>query len=431
MVIGATGDELPGEGINTNRGAAYVFRKIDGKWFEHQKLIPRITFDDQQFGDSVAINGDSIAIGARSATEFAYVFRLQGEAWIEEARLEPIGGTLGGFGESVNISDDVLVVGAPLDSDIAFWSGAVHVFEFTNGVWEPRIKLLASDGHANARFGTSVDLNQETGQLFVGAPRQDVMPGSSGAVYVFQRSLRDSAFKQSAKVKPQDAPTITFGTSVACDGHRLLVGAPDDDMFAPVNSNGAAFIFELKNDNWIQTRRLYPNDPGSNDEFGFSVAIDGETIIVGAHQDGGIPDEPNEVEDHGSAYLFHLLDGEWTQATKLAGSTVFDIPFANFGRSVAISGDDAIAGAYRGAVKGVTQPGRVFVYDARPPVAADLTADQLVNGADLAQLLAQWGECTTPPSIPCNPNPCSADLNMDGVINGLDLASLLSAWTGQ
>ena len=198
--------------------------------------------------------------------------------------------------------------------------GSAYVFVRSGGVWTEQQKLEASDAAAVALFGHSVAISGET--VVVG-------PGA----YVFVRS--GDAWSQQQKLEASDgAPGDRFGFSVAIDAETVVVGAESDNGAAGFDQ-GSAYIFVRSGGVWSQQQKLEASDAAEEDQFGNSVAISGETVVIGARLD--------EFGNPGSAYVFVHSGGVWSQQQKLMVSDV-EI-FAEFGTSVAISGETIVVGA--------------------------------------------------------------------------------------
>ena len=288
------------------------------------------------FGHSVAISGDTAVVGTAGVYDSsegpgsAYVYTLSHGFWIQQAKLTPtdrIGTHL--FGTSVAISGDTVVVGKDeVDEDSGFESGAAYVFTRSNGVWAQQAKLTASDGAAYDSFGTSVAVSGDT--MVVGARFDDNATGGSGSAYVF--TMSDGIWTQEAKLTASDAANIKgFGGSVAISGNTVVVGASDSDKA------GSAYVFTRLSGLWTQQAKLTASDVARGDLFGASLAISNETIVVGASQDDDMG------SNSGSAYVFTRSDGVWTQQAKLIASDVARGDL--FGASVAVSNDTVVVGA--------------------------------------------------------------------------------------
>jgi hypothetical protein len=239
------------------------------------------------------------------------------------------------FGYSVAIDGDRALVGALGDDDNGSSSGSVYVFQWNGGAWVEQAKLLASDGANFDHFGNAVALDGDT--ALVGAFGDDDNGSSSGSVYVFQWS--GSAWVQEAKLIASDgAAGDLFGGSVAIDGDTALVGASGDDDSG--STSGSAYVFHWNGSAWVEQAKLLASDGAAGDSFGGSVAIDGDTAVISARTDD------DNGSNSGSAYMFRWDGSAWIEQTKLLASDGAD--FNVFGTSVALDGNRALVSAFNG-----------------------------------------------------------------------------------
>jgi FG-GAP repeat protein len=301
VVVGASNDD----DAVANQGSAYVFVRSGGVWSQQQKLVASDPASEDRFGDSVAISGETIVIGARldngtggGDQGSAYVFVRSGGVWSQQQKLEasdPAAADV--FGQSVAISSETVVVGAPShDGSGGGDQGSAYVFVRSAGVWSQQQELEASDGAGSDNFGFSVAISGET--VVVGARSDDGAAGpGQGSAYIFVRS--GGVWSQQQKIEASDAASIDqFGSSVAVSGETAVVGAPNDDGVAGLDQ-GSAYVFVRSGGVWSQQQKLEASDAGAGDRFGTSVAINGNTIVVGADSDDGAGGL-----DQGSAYVF-------------------------------------------------------------------------------------------------------------------------------
>ncbi|HEY9421843.1 MAG TPA: FG-GAP repeat protein [Thermoanaerobaculia bacterium] len=260
------------------------------------------------------------------------------EPLIQETELNANDGAAGdSFGFWVSIDGNTAVVSAPFDDDLGTDSGAVYVFVRNGRSWSLQAKLTASDGSPGDRFGDSVSISGDTLLVGVDLDTTPELGANSGSVYVFERS--GTSWSQEAKLNAADgAAGDQFGFVVSIDGDTAVIGAPGDDTDAGINA-GSAYVFVRSGTSWSQLHKLTPEDAGAIDRFGFSAAIDGDTLVVGAVFD----DDPSGSADFGAAYVYVRDAGTWSLQQKL---------LANNGRagdqlgfSVDISGDTVVVGA--------------------------------------------------------------------------------------
>ncbi len=272
------------------------------------------------------------------------------------------------FASSVAISGDTIVIGCwgedssattingDQANDAAPDAGAAYVFVRSGSTWTQQAYLKAANAAAGDRFGTSVAISGDT--IIVGAPREDVGGSDAGSAYVFVRS--GTTWSQQAYLKASNAGAgDRFGVSVAVSDNTAVVGANREDSAAvgvggDQSSNaaadaGAAYIFIRSGGTWTQQAYLKASNSESLDYFGFSVAINGDLVAVGApYEDGGATgvdgdSASNSHIDSGAAYLFGRQGGVWSQQAYLKASNT-DGSDA-FGISVAVSGTTLVVGA--------------------------------------------------------------------------------------
>jgi hypothetical protein len=310
---------------------------------EVQKLLaPQET---HALGRSVAINGNTAVIGdlgddvLGTLPGSAYVFTRSGTTWSFEATLTAADVELGDFfGDSVAVFGDTALVGARGDSPNGTDAGSVYVFTRSGTTWTLQAKLTSSDGTADDQFGISVALVGDT--ALIGAWNDD----GGGSAYVFTRT--GNTWSQQAKVTASDRETDDcFGLSVALAGETALIGARGDDAFT-----GSAYVFTRSGTSWTQQAKLTANDRLTSDDFGNGVALRNDTALIGARTVGN---------RNGSAYVFTRSGTTWTQQAKLVASDGAVSDF--FGSSVAIVGNMAVIGAQRNGVNGV-RSGAAYVF---------------------------------------------------------------------
>ncbi|MCH8165428.1 MAG: FG-GAP repeat protein, partial [Planctomycetes bacterium] len=258
------------------------------------------------------------------------------------------------------------------------------------------------DGAAFDSFGSSVAISPDGIGAIVGARYDDDNGPDSGSAYLFDTTFGE----QIAKLLPNDgAEGDNFGLSVAISGATAIVGAwhDNDNGF----ESGSAYLFDTTTGR--QIAKLLPDDGAANDWFGVSVAISGDTAIVGA-----VFDDDNG-DRSGSAYLFDATTGRQIAKLLPNDGAADDV----FGDSVAISGATAIAGAPGDDDNGFNS-GSAYLFDAAAPGKCpwDLDASGSVGILDLLALLAAWG------SDPGGP----PDFDGDGTVGILDLLALLANW---
>ena len=384
IVVGAESDTVGG---NLAQGSAYIFERNQGganNWGEVKHLFASDGAASDHFGVSVALSGDTIVAGARfdavggnQNQGSAYLFeRDLGGAnnWGEVKHLfASDGAAFDGFGISVTISGDTIVVGAAND-DVGgnISQGSAYVFERNQGGannWGEVKHLFASDGAQSDLFGQSVGINGDT--IVVGAAN-DAVGGNlaQGSAYIFERN--QGGANNWGEVKhlfaSDGAQSDLFGTSVGINGDTVVIGA----LFDTVGSNfnqGSAYVFERNAggaNNWGEAKHLFASDGEANDQFGTSVAISGDTLVIGAANDN-----VGSNNAQGSAYIFERNAGgvnNWGEVIQLTASD--SAAFDRFGSSVATSNNATVVGAPKDDFAGISNSGSayLFVTDCEPTI---------------------------------------------------------------
>jgi hypothetical protein len=377
-------------------------------WSERQKISSVPPGVGAEFGNALAISGNTMVIGAHKTAPnekgAAFVYELNGTTWTEKAKL------LGGvnavandhFGYSVAINGDTIVVGAPNNFGSSTVPGSAYVFVRNGNAWPEQQKLTG--GMAGDEFGHSVAIQGETlvvGARFVDLPVPGTVPkfeNDAGSAYVFRRS--GTVWTQAQQLKPTLSPITSpspilgdlFGTSVAINGKLIAVGAEGDDT--PLTKAGAVYVFETNGlGSYVQRPKLLIQSGGNGDFFGHSVALEGNTLVAGAPYHtpstgqtargvtyvfdlGGATGTPPQtlsaadgvLGDHfgwsvavsrnvlavgardddmaaGSAYVFTQSGSAWTETQKLVLAPAQRLNGDRFGESVAWSFGNLVVGA--------------------------------------------------------------------------------------
>ncbi len=316
-----------------------------------------------------------------SGSGAAYVFTRSGSTWTQQAYLKAFNvGDFDLFGTSVAIDGNTIVVGAisddgdagstmDLPNENAFSAGAVHVFTRIGTTWTQEGYLKASNAEVNDKLGSSVAIDGNT--VVAGAFGEDGDANSSinapnnaaidaGAAYVFVRdvtSWSQQGYLKAHNAEANDQFSNDTGNAVAVDGDTVVVGSykEDGDASSSINSPnnnavdaGAAYVFVRDDTIWNQQSYLKASNAELDDSFAFSVDIAGETIVVGARREDGDLNSSLEFPNNnstlsGAAYVFSRNNSDWQLKGYLKGENTHH--FDSFGRSVAINEGNIIVGS--------------------------------------------------------------------------------------
>jgi hypothetical protein len=461
LVVGANGEASNARGIDGNQsnnsaplaGAAYVIVRDGTNWIQQAYLkAPNADAGDQFGSFSVAISGDTIVVGAwredsnakgvngnqdnNSAVDSgaAYVFVRNGTNWTQQAYLKASNTEADDwFGISVSVSGDTIVVGAPGESSNASgvngnqsnnsapYAGAAYVFVRTGTNWSQQAYLKASNTGEFDEIGFSVAVSGDTivagafgeasNATGVNGNQGDNSFENAGAAYIFVRN--GTNWTQQAYLKASNTGrTEGFGGSTAVSGDTVVVGAPYENSNATgVNgfgndngapSAGAAYVFVRDGTNWTQQAYLKASNTEATDQFGWSLAVSGDTVVAGADYESSNATGVNGNQTNnnalysGAAYVFMRSGTNWSQQAYLKASNTESNE--TFGWSVAVSGNTVVVGAVNensnatGVNGGQTNNNAqsagaayVFTAPAIAPPELHLTAER--NG-DLLQLTA-------------------------------------------
>ncbi|MFZ4430117.1 MAG: immunoglobulin domain-containing protein, partial [Phycisphaerales bacterium] len=385
IAVGALLDDV---GVATDAGSVHVFANTGSSWQQQARLEAPGGGSgvNDQFGFPIAITDDAIVVGAslddvngRIDQGSAWIFSKVAGAWLTGDSSVPVNGEIGDtIGESIAVDGDTMAVGAPGDNIVAALDqGSVRILVRRGGQWEAQATVLAADGAAGDRFGSSVSIAGDV--LVVGAAGDDLPApagADSGSVYVFTRS--GTSWTQLAKLTASDASAgAGLGQSVSLSGDSIAAGA------AGVNAGeGAVYVFSRSGATWAQQARIVAADRAAGDAFGFAVALRAEELLVGSPADDGAAGI-----DQGSIYAFARSGGAWTQVVRLVAS---DAAAGDaFGSSVAIGeswvaagapADDVGASINQGAVHVFGRSGGSWAHAARL-VAADGSAGDALGSA--------------------------------------------------
>ncbi len=393
---GVNGDENDNSKLAS--GAAYVFVREDDTWTQQAYLKASNSDEFDRFGSAVVIEGDIIAIGARTedstsigingdqsdnsinSSGAVYVFTRSGNTWEQEAYIKASNtGENDFFGSSLALSGNTLIVGASQessssagvngdeDNDLLPRAGAAYIFVRENEQWTQQAYLKASNPSEADFFGAEVAIDGDT--VAISAPNEDSNAQGingdqnnesmtdAGAVYMFTRTGTQWSQEAYIKASNTDAADI-FGNKIALVGDTLAVGAVREDSdSAGINgdqnnnnssASGAVYILTRTNGIWSHDTYIKASNPDASDGFGGSVSMSADKLLVGATVESssarGIDGPDNNFRSRsGAAYLFTLDQGDWVQQHYIKASNTGVDDF--FGWKTAISGNVFVVSA--------------------------------------------------------------------------------------
>ncbi|WP_300621094.1 FG-GAP repeat protein [Dokdonella sp.] len=368
-----------------DRSAVYVFTRSNGTWTETQRFYPNDgrVGDKDNFGASIAIDGDTAVIGAVGAKVgnnvqqgAAYVFKRVGGVWQEAAKLVASDGTQNvWFGESVAIAGSTIVVsgyGATIGSN--FQQGAAYVFTESNGTWTETQKVVSDDGGPDDQFGYRVALSDTS--LLIGARLAN--NNWLGALYVFKK--QNGVWTQTQKFSGS-ASYDGLARSLVARGNRAAVGS------IGVNNRGTAYIYTEIDGTWVRTAELPSGETATSLNYGYSIAMSDTSVLVGADRvtvDGRFA--------AGAGFLFTESNGMWSLAQKFVASDPQQED--SLGQAAALDGTTALVASPRVTVNGDFLRGAAYFYTAETgtrPAAAVVDRTELdfavqAGGADSSAL---------------------------------------------
>ena len=439
VVVGAFRESSSATGVNGDQndnsgwrsGAAYVFVRNGASWSQEAYLKASNTDNQDFFGTSVSVSGDTIVVGANGEDSTAtgvnsgqlsngayysgaaYVFVRNGTSWSQEAYIKASNTDPDDrFGSSVSVSGDTVVVGARFEAsnatgvngdqgnNLAAYSGAAYVFVRNGTTWSQQAYLKASNTGPWDFFGSAVALSGDT--LVVGAydeassatgvngDQSDNSAYGAGAAYVFVRNGRIWSQQAYLKASNTDVDDL-FSWDLSVSGDTIVVGALGESSSATgVNGDqsdnsamnaGAAYVFVRNGTSWSQQAYLKASNTDASDQFGGRLSVRGDTVAIGVGAEDssatGINGDQsdNSASAAGAAYVFARSGMSWNQQLYLKASNT---DYADHFGCVALSGDTLIVGApgERSAATGVngdqddnsaSGAGAAYVFEIGPP----------------------------------------------------------------
>lgn len=357
LIIGAPYHDVES---NEDQGAAYVYT-FDGEIWGNEHILTGSDGEaNDQFGRSVAIDGEYIVVGAMfkdyngiEETGIAYIFKYDGTSWVEQQKLvAEQGASYDWFGGAADMNGDVLAIGAnTVNIQSSANAGAVYIFNFDGTSWNQTQKIHASDPEAGNWFGKSLDLNGNN--LIIGSSGDDIGSNENqGSAYVFKYN---GSWSEVQKLTALDGGEGDgFGYSVCIAGNTILVGSPESEING-TDYQGAVYYYNYVSGNYTQIQKL--SDPNSSPwpSFGIDLSIHGDIAIIGANGQ-----HIGENMFQGAAYIFIKNGTTWVEDQYLVASDGEEKDY--FGNSVALTNEYAVVGAYRANISSNSMQGSAYVF---------------------------------------------------------------------
>lgn len=333
-----------------SRGAAYIFERTQNPleqaqgnaWTETTILRPPSDSSGGTYGDSLALAENVAAVAAPLANDGDGLVTIHRQTpsgtWIHEETLHSstTGESLN-FGDGLAVLEHQLAVGVTGDDTTGENAGAVVLFEEDDGDWTRTAELHPQDGPRNAIMGATLDAHQDV--IVAGAPLDDPNGDFSGSAYVFEES--DGEWSQTAKlVAPDGERGDSFGDAVATNGDTIAIGAPFHGLLDRDDIDedaGAVFTTTVHDGNVSDLNPLYNPRPEDNDQFGRSLALSENTLLVGTPGDEGL------TENTGAAYAYTGTGNAWILQSRLGPEDPDEV--GTLGTSLALDAGTAVVGS--------------------------------------------------------------------------------------
>lgn len=433
MVMGAwwddNNDNSPGV---DGSGAVYVFRLAkDGNWTLIQKLSSSAPEHLGYFGFDVAVEGNTIAVGAYNEdqtggslnnTGAVYIFEILTDGSVQEVDklTAPDAGQADLFGHSISISEDRVLIGAyehkfdVQQQNEMDGAGAAYVFQKQNDQWNFRQKLVASDRNEDDNFAKYLDISGT--RIIIGAEDHDQgFLFDAGTAFIFEYNASLDQWVEVQQLFASDASAFKdFGWDVAIDGDLALVGA-SAELLRPDgttgSNSGAVYAFQRNSQGvWQEIQKIFTPDFNQNDFFGRSIDLQDGYAVIGSDMEDEDANGNNAVFGAGSAYVFKWEDQEWNFNQKLIGTDreINDL----FGGSVALSWPHIAIGASKADVafngNSIIDAGAGYIF---------LSEEDIVSATN------EFSK----PKVQISPNPSSQYLTIISEDGPLDKISIYTA----
>lgn len=325
----------PGSPLGGQTGCVYPFVRDAEGWKRGPRIVGSDSQDGDWFGSAVAVDGDTLLVGAASAGDSqgaAYVFVREGESWTEQAKLLAAGGEPADlFARRVLLEGDVAILNAPRDEEAGLPMGSVRLFARSGSTWTEEARIDPPDNQPSTLFAGSIAKGGDL--LLIGAVFGG--PLAEGAVHVYTGG--GVSWTYVATLSPPAGSTgDAFGESVATDGETIVVGAPRVATDGKKEA-GAAYVFSRAGGAWDLVATLVSSAPEADDELGRHVALAGDLVLIGSQGDDVYG------QDSGALFVFRKEGGSYLPAPPAIPA--HRAPGDRFGSWAAAVGGEVLVGA--------------------------------------------------------------------------------------
>jgi len=422
LAISANRDEPSGE----NSGSVYIY-KIDGNSIiGEQKIFPNDGDFNDYFGKSISLYGEWLAIssvydndnGNKSGS--VYMYHLIDDNWIEHSKIIANDGMpYDRFGYSLDLYEDILIVGAIFDDDLGENSGSAYAHFLNNNEWVFTQKIYANINNDDNNFGIELSIYDNT--LAVSSINADIDYLNQGVVDIFTLNSENIWSYNQTILSTNPNHYDYFGISIDIYKNLIAVGSYFDDQIN--NNSGAVYLYENNNNNWVAIDNITSEDAYANDNFGLSLSVYDDWLAVGSiDDDNGI--------NSGSAYIYHKEDNGYIEKIKISASDGSE--YDEFSGSIYLHSNNLIVGSKYDDDMGIDS-GSAYFFTYKG--CTDLNACN-----NNFYLLSDNNECVYPQNgFDCNGNcyetidSCNVcggdgpngDANFDGSLNIIDITLII------
>jgi len=402
LLVGSPGRSLWGY----RAGDVQAYFKFTDQWQPIGDVFPTTLEAWDEFGSDIVLDGDRGAIACPGKDRVYLVGSVHGACFITGSIAPPTSFEGTRFGTSVAMHGNLLVIGAQLDDTAGLDAGAAHVYRFDGSNWIHEALLLPSEG---VNFGwASRSVAVHGNRIAFGAnlePVDDVP--AAGAVYLYRHTDTEGWLLEQRLTHPDPGPGDYLGYDIAMDGERLIAGAilangPDDQ-----EDIGEVVTWSLRA-NGVSLESTIPPPDLTGGEFGFSVALHDDRLIVGAifnSLSGPVA---------GAAYRMQWTGTQWTWT----GASYPPPPQDGSQMGFAVAADEATVAIGCPRFEAVPRPGQVLVTPWTPDCPGDTDGSMTVDVNDILTVISQWGACPT----------CGGDVTEDGLVSVDDMLLIIAAW---